>query len=93
MTNPKIKSADMRSWIQTYWPVGVLCGGLIACSAGYLEASHRVEKTVDVLVTDVQSLKTSIAVVERVSKENRDDTRNILNLLLSRVPPSMITQN
>ncbi len=76
------KNNKVREFLTCYWPILVVMFSLFITVGAWYQRTQTLENTVIDLGEDVQKLNTSSVAVERSVKENREDTRLILEILL-----------
>lgn len=71
-----------RDFLRCYWPVVIFTASVILTAGMWLQRTAALETTVQTMTSQVGELSSSTRAIDRAVRENREDTRMILDLLL-----------
>ena len=71
-----------RDFLRCYWPVLIFTASVILTAGMWLQRTAALETTVRTMTSQVGDLSSSTRAIDRAVRENREDTRMILDLLL-----------
>jgi hypothetical protein len=76
----------IREWLTCYWPILVVLITLCITIGAWYQRTQTLEDTVKRMGGDVTELQVSVSGIDRGVRENREDTRLILEILMKGEP-------